>query len=74
MDAVFLELQIEIRVGETARTPMLLGNDITRLRRELGVDLAAPRAVLEGPARLGRLLDRRNVFPALVVAGAIAMM
>jgi len=48
MDAVFLELQIQIRVGETTGTPMLLGNDFARLRLELAADLAAPRAVFEG--------------------------
>ena len=32
MDAMFLELQIQIRVGETTGTPMLLGDDFARLR------------------------------------------
>jgi hypothetical protein len=47
MDAVLLELQIEIRVGKAAGAPMLLGDDLARLRRELGTELAAPRAVFE---------------------------
>jgi hypothetical protein len=42
MDAVFLELQIQICVGETIGTPMLLGNDFARLRLELAANLAAP--------------------------------
>jgi hypothetical protein len=46
MDAVFLQLQIQIRVGETTGTPMLQGNDFARLRLELAADLAAPRGVL----------------------------
>ena len=74
MDAVFLELQIQIRVGETARTPMLQGDDFSRLRLELAADLAAPRAVLEGLMQPGRLLDRRNVLPSFVVAGTVATM
>jgi hypothetical protein len=68
MDAVFLELQIQIRVGETTGTPMLLGNDFARLRLELAADLAAPRAVFEGLSQPGCLLNRRNVLPGLVVA------
>ena len=40
-DAVFLELQIQICVGETAGTPMLSSNDFARLRLELSADLAA---------------------------------
>ena len=47
VDAVLLELQIQIRVGETAGTPMLEGHDIARSRLELRADLATPRAVFE---------------------------
>jgi hypothetical protein len=35
MDAMFLELQTQIRVGETTGTPMLEGHDFARLRLEL---------------------------------------
>ena len=45
MNAVFLELQIQIRVRETTGTPMLVGDDFARLRLELAADLATPRAV-----------------------------
>ena len=54
MDAVFLELQIQIRVGEAAGTPVLEGHDLARLRREFAADLAAPRPVFEDLARPGR--------------------
>jgi hypothetical protein len=47
---VLLELQIQVRVGETTGTPMLLGDDVTRLRLELGSELAAPGSVFEGLA------------------------
>jgi len=47
MDAVLLELQIQICVGETTGTPMLLSNDFARLRLELAADLATPGTVLE---------------------------
>jgi hypothetical protein len=50
MDAVLLELQIQIGVGEAAGTPMLHGDDFAWLRLELGTDLAAPRAVFEALA------------------------
>ena len=42
VNAVFLELQIQIRVGETAGTPMLRSHDIARARFKTGADLAAP--------------------------------
>jgi len=45
MDAVLLELQIQIGVGEAAGTPMLRCDDLAWLRLELGTDLASPRAV-----------------------------
>src|SRR4029077_7169059 len=48
--------------------------DLPRLRREFGSELAAPGAVLEDPSLPSRLLDRRDVLPGLVVAGAVAMM
>ena len=74
VDAVFLELQIQICVGETTGTPMLLGNDFARLRFELAADLATPRAVFEGLSRPSCLLNWRNVLPGLVVALTVAMM
>src|SRR5215469_6641594 len=70
MDAVLLELQIEVGVGEAAGAPVLLSYDFTRLRRELGAELAAPRAEFEAPMLPCALLNRRNVFPRFVVARA----
>ncbi len=74
MDAVILELHIQICVGEAARTPMLRSDNLAWLRRELGTDLATPRAVFEGLSLPPRLLDRRNLLPGLVVARTISMM
>src|ERR1043166_926147 len=74
MDAVLLELQIQIRVGEGAGTPMLCGDDLARFGRELGADLAAPGAVLEALALPRRLLCGRNVLPSFVVARPVTMM
>src|SRR6266446_9830375 len=74
MDAVLLELQIQICVGEAAGTPMLRGDDLAWLRLELGTDLAAPRAVFEDLALPRCLLNGRNVLPSLVVAGTVSMM
>src|SRR5215510_7471058 len=51
MDAVFLELQIQVGIGEATGTPMLLGHDVARLRREFVADLATPRAIFEGLSR-----------------------
>src|SRR5262249_61936846 len=73
MNAVVLELKIQIRVGEAAGTPMLRGDDLAPLGRELGTDLATPRAVFEALSRPARLLNGRNVLPSLVVARRVSM-
>src|SRR4030095_153656 len=74
VDAVLFELQIQIRIGKAAGTPMFGGHDITRLRFEFAADLATPRAVFECLSRPGGLLNRRNVLPSLVVARVISTM
>jgi hypothetical protein len=74
MDAVLLQLQIQICVGEATGTPVLLVHNLTRLRFELAADLAAPRAIFEGLSQLRCFLDGCNVFPGLVVAWTVAMM
>src|SRR5262249_37322394 len=74
MDAVFLELQIQICVSKATGTPMLKRHDVARLRCEFAPDLPAPRAVCEGLVRPRCLLDRRNVLPGLVVARPESMM
>ncbi len=74
MDAVLLELQIEIGVGKATGAPMLRGDNLARLGLEPGTDLATPGAVLEGLAHPCRSLDGSNILPGLVVAGTVAMM
>src|SRR5205807_1780868 len=74
VDAVLLELQIQIRVGEAAGTPVLRCDDLAWLGLELGTDLATPRAVFEALSRPPRLLNGRNVLPSLVVARTVSMM
>jgi hypothetical protein len=74
MDAVLPELQIQVGVGEAARAPMLLRDDLAGRRYELGAEFAAPGAVLEGLALPRRPLDGGDVLPCLVIAGTVAMM
>src|SRR6266849_11116157 len=74
MDAVLLELQIQICVGEATRTPMLRGDNLAWLRLELGTDLATPRVVFEALMHPRCLLNGRNVLPSLVVARTVPMM
>src|SRR4029450_2424586 len=74
VDAVLLQQQIEVGIGEAAGTPMFLSDDIAGLRCEFAADLATPCAVFEGLARPAFLLDRRNVLPGLIIARAVAMM
>jgi hypothetical protein len=48
MDALLLELlQIQIGVGEAAGALVFQGDYFAGLRRELGTNLAAPRAVFK---------------------------
>ena len=51
---------------------MLLGDDVARLRLELGVELAASGSVFERLARPCCFLNRRQILPRLVVARPIA--
>src|SRR5262245_12439303 len=74
MDAMLLELQIQIGIGEATGTPMLEGQDVARSRREFAADLATPRPVFEGLVRPGGLLSRRDVLPGLVVARTVSTM
>src|SRR6516164_5195403 len=74
MDAVFLELQIQISVSETTGTPVLRGDNLAWLRVELGTDLATPRSVFEALVLPRCLLNGRDVLPGLVVARTVSMM
>ena len=74
VDAVLFELQVQIRVGKAAGTPMLERQNVTRLRFEVTADLATSGAVFEGLIQPARLLDRRDVLPRLVVAWTVSTM
>src|SRR5262249_15310257 len=74
MDAVLLELQVQVGVGEATGTPMLLGDNLTWRWHEFGTELATPCAVFEGFVLPRGSLNRRNVGPRFVVAGTISMM
>ena len=74
MDAVLLELQIQICVGKATGTPMLCGDNLAWLGRELGADLAAPSAVFEALVHPRCLLNGGDVLPGLIVAWAVSMM
>src|SRR6185369_934952 len=74
MDAMFLELQIQVCVGESTGTPMLEDHGLSGLGLELLTDLTSPRAVFKRLARPRSLLDGRDVLPRLVIAGTVATM
>jgi hypothetical protein len=44
MNAELLELLVEVRVGETARPPVLVHDDVALLRLEIVVDGPTPSA------------------------------
>jgi hypothetical protein len=64
-------LQIKVGVGEAAGTPVLPGNNFTTARIHRGTRHQC--AEFEGPVSACRFLNGRNVFPRLIVAGAVAM-
>jgi hypothetical protein len=74
MDAVLLELQVQVGVGEAAGTPVFLCDNLTWRRYEFGTEFATPCAVFEGLALPRDSLNRRNVSPRFVVACTIPMM
>jgi hypothetical protein len=74
MNAVFLELQIEIGVGESTGAPMFERNGFPGKRRKLGAKFTAPGSILESLVLPRAGLDWRDVLPGLLVAGTIAMM
>src|SRR5215813_3819160 len=74
MDAVFLELQVQVGVGEATGTPVFLCDDLTWCRHEFGTELATPCAEFEALALPRSSLNRCNVSPRLVVACTIPMM
>src|SRR5262249_8355385 len=74
MDAVLLELQIQVGVGETAGAPMFLSDDLAGSWYEFGAKFAAPGPVFEGLALPRSPLDGRDIRPCLVVAWTVAVM
>src|SRR5271163_228531 len=73
--AVLLELKVEIGIGEAARHPMFLSDDLTLPGLEVGVKTSAPGPVCEYPALGGRRLDGRFGFPtAMRISFAPSMM
>src|SRR4051812_12055327 len=74
MDAVLLELQIQIGVDETAGAPMLGDDNLAWLGFELGAELATPGPVFESFSHPRCLLNGGNVLPSFVVARPISTM
>src|SRR5262249_13535806 len=74
VDAVFLELQIQIRVGEAAGAPMLRHDNLAWLGLELGTKLATPGAIFEALPLPRCFLNGRDVLPGLVVTRPVSMM
>jgi hypothetical protein len=71
MTWVLLQLLVEIGIGEPALPAVLLGNNVTRLRGEIGMPFTAPFAACEGVTApgveyvpmSGRLLPGDGVLP-----------
>src|SRR5262249_7987593 len=74
MDAVLLELQVQVGVGEATGTPVFVCDNLTWCRHEFGTKLATPCAVFKALVLPRASLNRRNVGPRFVVACTISMM
>src|SRR5262245_193258 len=73
-NAVLLELQVQVGVGEATGTPVFLCDNLAWRRHEFGTELATPCAVFEGLVLPRGSLNRRDVGPRFVVACTISMM
>ena len=74
MNAVLLELQIQVGIGKAAGAPMLVGDNFAWLWRKFWTDLATPRAVFEALAPPRCPLNGCNVLPGRIVAGTVPVM
>src|SRR5262249_17953876 len=74
MDAVLLELQVQVGVGEAAGTPVFLCHNLTWLRHEFGTELATPCAVFEALMLPPSSLIRTHVPTCFVGCSMIPMM
>jgi hypothetical protein len=63
-----LQPEIQVGVGEAALPPMLFGDDVARLRREVGVPFAAPFAAREVVLLHDASLGGVWMVPVLIVA------
>src|SRR5438876_12392581 len=67
LDTMLLELRIEIGVGEAALCPMFVDDDISLLRPEFRMKLAAPAAGFEDFRLMRAHLHRVHVLPSVEV-------
>ena len=74
MNAVLLELQIQIGIGKAAGAPMLGCDDVDWLRLKFRTDLAAPGSVFKSLVCPRIILNRRNLLPSFIVARTVATM
>ena len=66
MSAVFLELQVQVGVGEAAGAPIFLCDNLTWRWHEFGAERATPCAEFEALVLPRGSLNRRNVGPRFV--------
>jgi hypothetical protein len=73
VDSVLLELEVEIGVGKAVLGPVLLDDDVDRLRHEIGMPFAPPCAFGKNLPLARSDLVRVRMVPAFIVAGLPAM-
>src|ERR1700712_4966603 len=74
LNAMLLELQIEIGIRKAALRPVFLDDHIAFLRTEFSIEFAAPRANFERLGRKACLLEHVDVLPIIEVARMRTMM
>src|SRR6516225_9987729 len=67
LDAALLEVEVEVGVGKAVLAPMLLDHDVARLRCELRMPFAAPRAFRKDGASVGQNLQWARMTPSVII-------
>ncbi len=73
IDAVLVEQEVEVGSGETAGRPVLRGDDVAVLWRNVRVHLHTERTGLEDAEVLGALMRRIEEAPTLVVVADVVV-
>src|SRR5438270_8262209 len=67
-EAALLELEVEIGIGKSVLTPVLLDHDVARLGHKFGMPSAAPHALPKDGFAISQGLARARMTPSVIIA------